>query len=385
MSYGLRVFFVFPDGLPSVAHRATLAMMALLPRGHVEAVACFLGEGPLVGISRDEMGIETVLLTAARGSGAMTGGAARRAIEPVLRGARAHLVYDVGAPAHATAGALAHRMGLRVVWSQFGTASFRSLLQVRAALAPAATVLAASSVAAQRQHRVNPRRVPIEVLPPGVKIPDEGLAARRERARRALGFAAEDLVAGWVDASGPGDTALRAAASLCHARSRARLVILDDPALPADRARQEAMRTLASSLGIGERVTLAPWLPGTGPSPALDALDIAFFLPPAPAVAALAPLESLAAGVALVAADREPLREYVSPGRDAILVPPDDHEALAAALLALADDPEQRRRLAAAGTATVRDRFRVEALAKRLAKTLRGLVGPDAAPREAHK
>jgi glycosyltransferase involved in cell wall biosynthesis len=75
-----------------------------------------------------------------------------------------------------------------------------------------------------------------------------------------------------------------------------------------------------------------------------------------------------------------PLREYVTPGRDAVLVPAGDHEALAAALLALADAPEHRARIAAAGVALVREHYRLEALTKRLVKTYRGLVGHPQAP-----
>ena len=226
-----------------------------------------------------------------------------------------------------------------------------------------------------RQRRVNLRRVPVEVLPPGVRIPDEASAARRTRARRALGLEADGLVAGWLAGSGAADTALRAAASLCHARPHARVLLIDDPLLPADPTRLPPIRALAAALGIGDRIGVAPSTRGVGPAAALDALDVAFFLPSTVEVVALAPLECLAAGVAFVAADVPPLREYVTPGRDAVLVPSGDHEALAAALLALADAPEYRARIAAAGLAHVREHFHLETLTERLARTYQGLAG----------
>ena len=381
MSATLKVVFLFSDGRPSIAHRAALAMVATLPRHGVDAVACFLGDGPLVGVSRDDLGITTVPLGNA--GVAVTGGPARRAFEAALRGARAQLVHAVGAAAHLVAGEVARRAGVPAVWSQYGAASIWDLLELRAALAPSALIFAASSVAAARQRRVNPRRCPVEVLPPGAKIPDEAPAARRARARRALGLDTDGFVAGWLAGAGAADTAVRAAASLCHARPHARVLLIEDPLTPFDPTRLPAVRSLAAALGIGDRIGVAPSARGIGPSAALDALDLAFYLPATVEVVALAPVECLAAGVAFVASDVPPLREYVTPGHDAVLVPAGDHEALAAALLALADAPEHRARFAAAGLAHVREHFRLETLTKRLVKTYRGLVGHAPAPHPA--
>jgi len=373
VSTALKVLFLFPNGRPSIANRATLAMVAALPRQGVDAVACFLGVGPLVGVSRDDLGIATLLFGSEEG--AVTRRQARRALEPVLRGACGNLVHAVGAAAHLVAGGVARRVGVPAVWSQYDAASLRDLVQLRAALAPSALILAASSVTAERQRRVNPRRCPVEFFPPGVRIPEEAPAARRARARQALGLDEDGFVAGWLAGAGPADTALRAAASLCHARPHARVLLIDDPLLPADPTRLPPIRALAAALGIGDRIGVAPSARGIGPSTALDALDVAFYLPSTVEVVTLAPLESLAAGVAFVAADVPPLREYVTPGRDAVLVPSGDHEALAAALLALADAPEYRARIAAAGLAHVREYFGLEALTTRLVNTYRGLAG----------
>lgn len=382
MSFGVRVFFIFPDGQPSVAHRATLAMLASLPRHNVEAVACFLGGGPLCEVCRDEMGIETVLMAAERGAGAVSGRRARRAVEPVMRGAHPNLVHAVGAAAHVLGAPLAKRVGVPAVWSQFDVAAFGSLVQLRAALTPAAAVLAASSIVEAHQHRVNLRRAPIEVLPPAVRRPTDAADDRRARARQALGLAADALVVGWLAGAEDPDVPLRAVASLCHARGRGRLVVIEDPARPHPPARREAVRAAAAALGIGERVQYAPLPSGVVASPALDALDLAFLAPSAPSPVALAPIEALAAGIALACYDLDPVREYVTQDREGILVPPGDHEVLATALLALADAPELRARMGAAGRATVRERFALDAATRRLAKLHRRIAG-EARPQEA--
>jgi glycosyltransferase-like protein len=63
----------------------------------------------------------------------------------------------------------------------------------------------------------------------------------------------------------------------------------------------------------------------------------------------LAVLEAMAAGLPVVATDIPVLREYLTPGVDAILVPPADPAALAGAMADLMADEPLRRRLADAG------------------------------------
>ncbi len=63
--------------------------------------------------------------------------------------------------------------------------------------------------------------------------------------------------------------------------------------------------------------------------------------------------EAFAAGTTVVASDIAGYRDVVSDGRDGVLVPPGDAQALAEALRDLYHEPERRRRLASAGAATV--------------------------------
>lgn len=71
----------------------------------------------------------------------------------------------------------------------------------------------------------------------------------------------------------------------------------------------------------------------------------------------LSVLEALRAGRAIVASAGDGIPEDLMDGRDALLVPPGDVEALAGALKHLLADPRSRQRLAAGARATHERRF----------------------------
>jgi glycosyltransferase involved in cell wall biosynthesis len=343
VSAALRVFVVVPDGSATAAHRSTVEILAHLPPHNVEPVVCFLGDGPLCAVCRDDLGVETILVPTAGGSG---GGGA---VELVMRGARAGLVHSVSAATHLLASKAARRIGLRTVWSQFDAPAFGTLRAVRAALAPARAVLAASTLIETRQHRFNPRRTPIALVRPGVRRQGVPGGRHREHARASLGIGPEELAVGWLaggDPSAEREVVLRAVASVCHARPQARLIVVPDPGSPLSRGLEETLRPLASALGIAARMSVAPLHEQAGPPPVLAALDLALYAPAGPDPVGLAPIEAQAAGVPVVAADRAPIRECVAHGRTGLLVPPGDHEAFALALLALADDFDRRAQYA---------------------------------------
>ena len=78
----------------------------------------------------------------------------------------------------------------------------------------------------------------------------------------------------------------------------------------------------------------------------------------------LAVLEAMAARLPVIATDIPVFREYLTPGEDALLVPPADPVALARAMRSLVDDGALRDRLRTAG-ARVASRFTWEAAASR--------------------
>ncbi len=76
-------------------------------------------------------------------------------------------------------------------------------------------------------------------------------------------------------------------------------------------------------------------------------------------------LEAMAAGAPVVATEIDGYASVVEHGRDGLLVPPKDDEALAQAILALMRDPSLRARLAERGVQTA-DGFRWERVARRV-------------------
>jgi glycosyltransferase involved in cell wall biosynthesis len=78
-------------------------------------------------------------------------------------------------------------------------------------------------------------------------------------------------------------------------------------------------------------------------------------------------VEAMASGVPVVTTGVSGIPELVSDGANGLLVPPDDPEALAEALMRLQEDRALAGRLARAGSATVRERFDGDVLARRLA------------------
>jgi phosphatidylinositol alpha-mannosyltransferase len=64
-------------------------------------------------------------------------------------------------------------------------------------------------------------------------------------------------------------------------------------------------------------------------------------------------LEAMAAGTAVVASDIPGYRNVAAPGRDAVMVPPDDPSALAAALRRILSDDDLADCARSAGTARV--------------------------------
>jgi len=78
-------------------------------------------------------------------------------------------------------------------------------------------------------------------------------------------------------------------------------------------------------------------------------------------------LEAMRAGLAVVASDVGGVAEALDNGRNGILVPRGDAQALAKALGALIKDADQRRRLGTAARLDYEARFRLEAMVERTA------------------
>jgi len=183
----------------------------------------------------------------------------------------------------------------------------------------------------------------------------EPVRAPRDAARAALGLPADGFVVailGRISSWKGQDVLIRALAQ--PGGEGAIAFVAGDPWQGEER-RLEALRTLASSLGVADRVRFAGFRADV--ENVYGAADIVAVPSTAPDPLPNAALEAAAAGCCVVAADHGGLPEIIGDGVSGRLVTPGDHAALARVLGELRGDPHARERLGAAAAADVRARF----------------------------
>lgn len=353
----LRVLYVSPHAHLGGAERVTMDLIEQHNPGVVEASVCFLRDGPLVSRCRDRLRVPTYVVPAPRLRRLLSSRRAVRTIAELAVAGGVDLVHSAMAWGHLYGGRAARAAGRAAVWFQHVGPSWRSAIEAAASFVPARAIIANSGYTANRQRGVNPWRTRVEVIHPGTRIPAEPRDLRRARGRAALGIGEEEFavgIAARLQRSKGQDVVIRAAASLLHARGHARLLVIGEGRFDSDDSAAR-LAQLAETLGVRDRVTFAGFRDDV--PDCLAALDVAIHASTTPESFGLGLIEAMAAGTALVAADGGAVREITTPGVDAIVTPPGDHEALATALLALCDDPERRQSLAAEGAFTARERF----------------------------
>lgn len=187
-----------------------------------------------------------------------------------------------------------------------------------------------------------------------VRTPDEVRAARE-----ALGIAPETFAIGTVTRLMPskGNEYLVAAARpVLAALPAARVYIIGEGEL------QPALEAQARALGIADRVVFTGFVRDV--AQALAALDLVVF-PSLWEGTPLTAFEALAAGKPIVSTDADGLKDILTDGHDARLVPRRDAQALAEAIIALARDPEARARLGANARVTGR-RYDIDAFVRKM-------------------
>jgi glycosyltransferase involved in cell wall biosynthesis len=132
-----------------------------------------------------------------------------------------------------------------------------------------------------------------------------------------------------------------------------------------------ALRAFAAEHGITDRVHILGYRSDV--SDILAAADI-YAMPSLSEGLPLGLLEAMFAGKAIVASDVGGIPEAVAAGREALLVPPGDHAALAATLRCLLADPAQRARLGAAAKARVASAFDLERMTDAYEQIYRGAL-----------
>ena len=131
--------------------------------------------------------------------------------------------------------------------------------------------------------------------------------------------------------------------------------------LVGDGAERGALESLATEVGVAERVHCVGW--AEGPEEHLRSFDV-FAFPSRLEGFPLAVLEAMLAELPVVASDVGSVAEAVIDGETGILVPAEDPDALAEALRSLLDEPERRRELGTRARALVLERFTAERMAR---------------------
>jgi glycosyltransferase involved in cell wall biosynthesis len=130
-----------------------------------------------------------------------------------------------------------------------------------------------------------------------------------------------------------------AAARVVAARPGARFVLVGEGPLRPE------LEAQAAGLGLGDRFVFAGFRRDAART--LSAFDLAVF-PSLWEGTPLTAFEALAAGKPIVATDADGLVDILTDGRDAVVVPKADADALAEKIIWMMDHPDDRRRLAAA-------------------------------------
>jgi glycosyltransferase involved in cell wall biosynthesis len=175
--------------------------------------------------------------------------------------------------------------------------------------------------------------------------PAEEIAALK----RELGVGPGDFAIGTVtrlhDSKG-NEYLAEAARRVLDSRPQAKFFLVGEGPL------RGALEAQAAALGLGDRFVFHGFARDV--AAVLSAFDLSVF----PSLWEGTPLtvfEALAAGKPIVATDADGLVDVLTAGRDAVIVPRRNAEALAARIVALMDDPQERARLSAAARETGRE------------------------------
>lgn len=223
-----------------------------------------------------------------------------------------------------------------------------------------------------REERVGRRpwsRTREVVIPNGVKVEPLPDASEKAAARMLLGLGSDDFVVGIVarlSAQKAHEVLFDAFSELRQRHPNARLVVVGG----GDRERE--LRTLVGRLGLDDSVLF------TGIRRDVPALLPAFDVSCLSSVhegVPIAAIESMSAGVPMVATDCGALRDIVVDAEQGFIVKVGDSAAMAERLIALADDPQLRARLGASARSRVQEKYQLEQTARGYEDLLIRLVG----------
>jgi glycosyltransferase involved in cell wall biosynthesis len=212
---------------------------------------------------------------------------------------------------------------------------------IRRTFARAALVLALTEGWRTRLAEICPQAL-IEVLPNGVALP---ALDRRDEARRVLYLSLLHRAKGAHD--------------LVHAFARLAARFPEWRLVCAGNGAVEQIRALAAGLGIADRVECPGWLDARAKDAELATAAI-FVLPSYAEGLPMALLEAMAWAIPVIATPVGGIPGAIQHGKNGILIPPADIDALSAALGDLMNSRERRRALGQAARASIEQEFSLD-------------------------
>lgn len=208
-----------------------------------------------------------------------------------------------------------------------------------------------------------------DVVPLGLDLaPFLDAEAWRGELRHELGYAERDVLVGIVARLVPikaHEIFLRAAVALSRRVPGSRFVIVGDGERRAD------LETLAQRLGLGDRVRFLGWRPDL-PRVYVD-LDVVV-LASRNEGSPVSLIEAMAAARPVVATRVGGVPDIVEHGREGLLVPSDDAEALARAIEAVVTAADRGRKMGEAGRTRVYPAFTAQRLVADIDRLYTGLL-----------
>lgn len=181
---------------------------------------------------------------------------------------------------------------------------------------------------------------------------DEHLEIGQQRSLRS-GPAHRLLFLGWLEEAKGVMELLQSAVELTHAGIRVHLTFAGDgTALPMG-------REFVATHKLDDHVDFAGWVDGAVKNQLLRESDV-FVLPSWSEGLPNAMIEAMSAGLPCVVTDVGMISDFVTDGRDALVVPPRDVSALTAALIRLIGNSDLRNTIAANGHALAKSQFSLE-------------------------
>ena len=200
-------------------------------------------------------------------------------------------------------------------------------------------------------------------------------AADRAAVRNRLGLAPEGLLIGCfgrIRAQKGTDLFVEAALRLCAQFHDLGAVVVGR-ALPKDADFLEGLQQRVRESGLEDRIQFCDEVPVWEMPDWYRALDV-YVAPQRWEGFGLTPLEAMACGVPVVAADVGAFREMVAEGETGYVVEPDSAESLAQAVANYLDDPQRLQTASSAARSHVERDFNIETEARELVAIYRRLI-----------